>query len=223
MIALVALLMTGTPFLAQMGIAAAGAIAIAVLASLTLVPALLAFGGTRLVRGKTFSAKLAPGRQADARRPLGGPRHAPSRGRLRPGDRRARRARDPRARRAPRAPQRRHRQPGHHLAPGLRPRLRGLRRGRQRPADDRRRGRRSRRPATERLSDAARRRRRLARPGHRRQGPGADLASPRPAARPRRPPRTSSTPSATRASRARCSSPARRRPTSTSPRRWPTR
>ncbi len=58
MIALVALLMTGTPFLAQMGIAAAGVIAIAVLASLTLVPALLAFGGARMVRGKTFSADV---------------------------------------------------------------------------------------------------------------------------------------------------------------------
>jgi putative drug exporter of the RND superfamily len=57
MIALVALLMTGTPFLAQMGIAAAGSIAIAVLASLTLVPALLGFGGARMVRGKTFSAE----------------------------------------------------------------------------------------------------------------------------------------------------------------------
>lgn len=58
MIALVALVMTGTPFLAQMGIAAAGAIAIAVLASLTFVPALLAVGGARLVRGKTFSAEV---------------------------------------------------------------------------------------------------------------------------------------------------------------------
>lgn len=57
MIALVALVMTGTPFLAQMGIAAAGTIAIAVLASLTLVPALLAFGGARMVRGKTFSPR----------------------------------------------------------------------------------------------------------------------------------------------------------------------
>ncbi|MBE2315850.1 MMPL family transporter [Solirubrobacter sp. CPCC 204708] len=54
MIALVALLMTGTPFLAQMGIAAAATIAIAVFASITLVPALLAFGGERLVRGKVF-------------------------------------------------------------------------------------------------------------------------------------------------------------------------
>ena len=59
MIALVALVMTGTPFLAQMGIAAAGTIAIAVFASLTLVPALLAFGGARLTRGKTFGGHNA--------------------------------------------------------------------------------------------------------------------------------------------------------------------
>ena len=59
MIALVALVMTGTPFLAQMGIAAAGTIAVAVFASLTLVPALLAFGGTRLTRGKTFGGSGA--------------------------------------------------------------------------------------------------------------------------------------------------------------------
>jgi RND superfamily putative drug exporter len=65
-IALAALAVTGVPFLAQMGLAAAGTIAIAVLLSLTLVPALLAFGGARLVRGKTFSAELhdenAPGK-----------------------------------------------------------------------------------------------------------------------------------------------------------------
>jgi RND superfamily putative drug exporter len=59
MIALVALTITGTPFLAQMGIAAAGTVAIAVLASLTLVPALLASGGARMVRGKAFSAETA--------------------------------------------------------------------------------------------------------------------------------------------------------------------
>jgi putative drug exporter of the RND superfamily len=59
MIALVALVMTGTPFLAQMGIAAAGTIAVAVLASLTFVPALLAFAGKRMIRGKTFTADVA--------------------------------------------------------------------------------------------------------------------------------------------------------------------
>jgi RND superfamily putative drug exporter len=66
MIALVALVMTGTPFLAQMGIAAAGTIAIAVVASLTLVPALLGFGGMRMVRGKAFSAQAPDGDQQAA-------------------------------------------------------------------------------------------------------------------------------------------------------------
>ena len=41
-----------------MGIAAAGTIAVAVLLSLTLVPALLAFAGTRATRGKSASAAL---------------------------------------------------------------------------------------------------------------------------------------------------------------------
>ncbi len=55
-IALVALAVTGVPFLAQMGFAAAGAVAVAVLLSLTLVPALLGFAGARIIRGKTFAA-----------------------------------------------------------------------------------------------------------------------------------------------------------------------
>ena len=57
-IALVALLVTGVPFLGQMGIAAAGTIAVAVLLSLTLVPALMAFAGPRATRGKSSSAAL---------------------------------------------------------------------------------------------------------------------------------------------------------------------
>ena len=60
-IALVALAVTGVPLLAQMGIAAAATIAIAVALSLTLVPALLAFAGPRMLRGKTFSAALPDG------------------------------------------------------------------------------------------------------------------------------------------------------------------
>ena len=60
-IALVALTVTGVPLLAQMGIAAAGTIAIAVALSLTLVPALLAFAGSRILRGKNFSAALPDG------------------------------------------------------------------------------------------------------------------------------------------------------------------
>jgi RND superfamily putative drug exporter len=57
-IALVALLVTGVPFLGQMGLAAAGTIAVAVLLSLTLVPALMAFAGPRATRGKNSSAAL---------------------------------------------------------------------------------------------------------------------------------------------------------------------
>ncbi len=57
-IALVALSVTGVPFLAQMGIAAAATVAIAVLMSLTFVPALLAVAGHRALRGKTFSHEI---------------------------------------------------------------------------------------------------------------------------------------------------------------------
>jgi putative drug exporter of the RND superfamily len=57
-IALVALAVTGVPFLAQMGLGAAAAVAVAVLLSLTFVPALLAAAGQRAVRGKTFTHEL---------------------------------------------------------------------------------------------------------------------------------------------------------------------
>lgn len=57
-IALLALAVTGIPFLTQMGIAAAGTIALAVALSLTFVPALLAMAGPRALRGKTFSGHL---------------------------------------------------------------------------------------------------------------------------------------------------------------------
>ena len=57
-IALVALLITGVPFLGQMGIAAASTVAVAVLLSLTLVPALMAIAGSRATRGKSSSAAL---------------------------------------------------------------------------------------------------------------------------------------------------------------------
>jgi RND superfamily putative drug exporter len=59
-IALLALWVTGVPFLGQMGIGAAFAVIFAVLLSLTFVPALLAIAGPRLVRGKTFSQHLPP-------------------------------------------------------------------------------------------------------------------------------------------------------------------
>jgi RND superfamily putative drug exporter len=48
-IALVALLVTGVPFMTAMGLAAAGTVALAVLIAVTLVPALLAFAGPRAV------------------------------------------------------------------------------------------------------------------------------------------------------------------------------
>ena len=51
-IALVALVVTGVPFLWAMGLAAAGTVAIAVLIALTLVPALLGFAGARALKGK---------------------------------------------------------------------------------------------------------------------------------------------------------------------------
>jgi RND superfamily putative drug exporter len=57
-IALIALVVTGVPFLGQMGVAAAATVAIAVLLSLTFVPALLAVAGHRAVRGKVFSHDL---------------------------------------------------------------------------------------------------------------------------------------------------------------------
>jgi RND superfamily putative drug exporter len=55
-IALVALAITGIPFLTAMGIAAAGTVAIAVLVAITLVPALLGFAGARALKGKRFEA-----------------------------------------------------------------------------------------------------------------------------------------------------------------------
>lgn len=50
-VALVGLVLVGVPFMTVMGLAAAGAVALAVLVSLTLTPALLGFTTPRLVRG----------------------------------------------------------------------------------------------------------------------------------------------------------------------------
>jgi putative drug exporter of the RND superfamily len=69
-IALLALWVTGVPFLGQMGLGAAFAVAFAVALSLTFVPAVLAAAGPRLVRGKLFSAKL-PAANEDRKPPLG--------------------------------------------------------------------------------------------------------------------------------------------------------
>jgi RND superfamily putative drug exporter len=53
-IALAALTVCGIPFLTAMGLAAAGTVVIAVLIALTLVPALLGFGGKRVLKGKNL-------------------------------------------------------------------------------------------------------------------------------------------------------------------------
>jgi putative drug exporter of the RND superfamily len=52
MIALAGLSVVGIPFLTQMGLAAAGTVAVAVLIALTLLPALLGFAGRRIMRGR---------------------------------------------------------------------------------------------------------------------------------------------------------------------------
>ncbi|HWT94635.1 MAG TPA: MMPL family transporter [Solirubrobacteraceae bacterium] len=51
-VALSALSVTGIPFLAAMGLAAAATVAVAVLIAITLVPALLGFAGPRLAKGR---------------------------------------------------------------------------------------------------------------------------------------------------------------------------
>jgi putative drug exporter of the RND superfamily len=64
LIALAALAIVNIPFLTTMGLAAAGAVVIAVLAALTLMPAMLGFAGHRLI-----SARWARGKIAKAGRP----------------------------------------------------------------------------------------------------------------------------------------------------------
>jgi RND superfamily putative drug exporter len=67
MIALAALWVVGVPFLTQMGLAAAGTVAVAVLIALTLLPALLGFTGRRITparvgghkKGATFGTRWA--------------------------------------------------------------------------------------------------------------------------------------------------------------------
>ncbi|MDO8212640.1 MMPL family transporter [Conexibacter sp. CPCC 206217] len=53
-IALAALTVVGIPFLTAMGLAAAATVVIAVLIAITLVPAMLGFAGTKLLKGKNF-------------------------------------------------------------------------------------------------------------------------------------------------------------------------
>ncbi|GLY02492.1 membrane protein [Actinoplanes sp. NBRC 101535] len=58
-IALAALAVTGIPFLTAMGVAAAGTVAIAVLVTLTLVPAILGFAGDRILP-RTLKRRTVP-------------------------------------------------------------------------------------------------------------------------------------------------------------------
>ena len=58
LIALAALSIVNIPFLTVMGLAAAGAVVVAVLAAITLVPALLGFAGTRLLSGRWARHKV---------------------------------------------------------------------------------------------------------------------------------------------------------------------
>jgi len=74
-IALAALSVVGIPFLAQMGLAAAGTVAIAVLIALTLLPALLGFAGTR-VMGRRTRRQPIPTREPDPAKPSLGTRWA---------------------------------------------------------------------------------------------------------------------------------------------------
>ena len=66
-IALAALFVVGVPFLTQMGLAAAGTVAVAVVIALTLLPALLAFAGRRIVgRSRGLGARGAPADDASS-------------------------------------------------------------------------------------------------------------------------------------------------------------
>jgi RND superfamily putative drug exporter len=67
-IALVALTVVGLPFLTAMGLAAAGTVAVAVLISLSLLPALLGFAGRRVL---PRSLRKATGRPVPTRTPYG--------------------------------------------------------------------------------------------------------------------------------------------------------
>ena len=71
-VALCGLALSGIPFLAVMGLTAAGAVLIALLISLTLMPAVLGFAGTKITR--FFNTRLRPGHHEEvaataARRP----------------------------------------------------------------------------------------------------------------------------------------------------------
>ena len=65
LIALAALSIVNIPFLTVMGLAAAGAVVVAVLAAITLVPAMLGFAGERLVSSHWARRKIKKAREPD--------------------------------------------------------------------------------------------------------------------------------------------------------------
>ena len=138
-IALLALAVAGIPLVTSLGYASAVAVLTAVLAAITLLPAILALAGRRI---DSLAPARVPAAQAEAARhgALGqlGPRgHPPPADRDRGVDRRARHPRDPGPLAGARPGGHRRDAHGHHRAPGLRPPRRGLRRGLQRPPADR--------------------------------------------------------------------------------------
>ncbi|PWW66781.1 MMPL family transporter [Actinokineospora spheciospongiae] len=76
-IALAGLAVIGIPFLSQMGLAAAGTVAISVLLALTLLPALLGFAGHRLLGRRARAAQAAGPDQAAGADPAGERAKAP--------------------------------------------------------------------------------------------------------------------------------------------------
>ena len=138
-ISLVGLFLMGLPYLYGAALATIVSVVVVMAASVTLVPALMGDGGHADRPPAHPGHEPAGGRSGHgAGGPLGSRRPAPAvDGRPR-GRGRAARPRLP-VRRAPaRLPRPRQRRGGHHDAPGLRPRLAGLRAGRQRPAPARR-------------------------------------------------------------------------------------
>ena len=139
-IALVGLGVVGIPELTKMGMGGAGAVALAVLVALTLVPALFGFFGRRVlsrtVRKATRPGKRAPAPDAHrARHPLGAVRAAPAGGRADGRRTRSRRRRPTGAEPRTRAARRRVQAGGDHPAPRLRPAVGRLRPRLQRPVD----------------------------------------------------------------------------------------
>jgi putative drug exporter of the RND superfamily len=70
-IALSALSVVGIPLLRSMGLAAAATVAVSVLVAVTLLPALLAFTGTRLVRGRLFGRRTPDSESDTGPTPMG--------------------------------------------------------------------------------------------------------------------------------------------------------